>query len=77
MAKKKKQQTRRTISVKGITYKRLKMYCESQGVSVSGWLERKLAEKLDEENVPVPEAPDICQPRPDRHEEILSQYFTF
>ena len=42
-----KRQTRRSISVKGITYQRLKDYCEACGLSVSGYLEDIIAEKLD------------------------------
>jgi hypothetical protein len=42
-----KRQTRRSISVKGITYMRLKDYCDAHGKSVSGFLEEIIAEKLD------------------------------
>ena len=86
-----KRQTRRSISVKGITYQRLKNFCEAQGLSVSGYLEDIIANRLDEANVPVPERVD---PRPEPpvvvtttsskppgapHEpdEIISQHFTF
>lgn len=77
-----KRQTRRSISVKGITYQRLKNFCEAQGLSVSGYLEDIIAGRLDEANVPVPERVD---PRPEPtavkppHEpdEIISQHFTF
>lgn len=74
-----KRQTRRSISVKGITYQRLKNYCEDQNLSVSGYLESIIAERLDAANVPVPEKVD---PRPStqkepQREEIISQHFTF
>ena len=76
-----KQQTRRSISVKGITYQRLKNFCESQGMSVSGYLEDIIARRLDEANVPIPEKVD---PRPEPaqkpqrdKDEIISQHFTF
>ncbi len=74
-----KRQTRRSISVKGITYQRLKNYCENQNVSVSGYLESIIAERLDEANVPVPEK---VEPRPSASKEpvtenIISQHFTF
>jgi hypothetical protein len=49
-----KRQTRRSISVKGITYQRLKDYCEDNGLSVSGYLEDIIAEKLDAAGAPVP-----------------------
>lgn len=72
-----KRQTRRSISVKGITYQRLKDYCESSGLSVSGYLEDIIAEKLDAAGVPVPK---LIKPRPlpkINSEEIVSQHFTF
>jgi hypothetical protein len=73
-----KRQTRRSISVKGITYQRLKDYCEASGNSVSGYLEEIIAEKLDAAGVPVPKAvkPRPTQKSPDA-EEIVSQHFTF
>ena len=74
-----KRQTRRSISVKGITYQRLKNYCEDQGLSVSGYLEQIIAQNLDAEDVPVPER---VEPRPESKpvgegDEIISQHFTF
>lgn len=74
-----KRQTRRSISVKGITYQRLKDFCDSQDKSVSGYLEEIIAEKLDAAGVPVP---TVLKPRPQRKpasetEEIVSQHFTF
>ncbi|MCA9635691.1 MAG: hypothetical protein KC420_06630 [Myxococcales bacterium] len=74
-----KRQTRRSISVKGITYQRLKDYCEASGLSVSGYLEDIIAEKLDAAGVPVP---TVVKARPQPKlggdvEEIVSQHFTF
>lgn len=74
-----KRQTRRSISVKGITYQRLKDYCDANGCSVSGYLEEIIAEKLDAAGVPVPA---VLKARPQRKsdtqpEEIVSQHFTF
>lgn len=73
-----KRQTRRSISVKGLTYQRLKNYCEENNLSVSGYLEGIIAMRLDEANVPMPERVD---PRPSpksaQSEEIISQHFTF
>ncbi len=74
-----KRQTRRSISVKGITYQRLKDYCDGQGKSVSGYLEELIATKLDAAGVPIP---TVLKPRPERKtsvdpEEIVSQHFTF
>ena len=78
-----KRQTRRSISVKGITYQRLKNFCEAQGLSVSGYLEDIIANRLDEANVPVPERvdprPEPVKPpgAPHDPDEIISQHFTF
>jgi len=73
-----KRQTRRSISVKGITYQRLKDYCDNQQLSVSGFLEDVIAQKLDAAGVPIP---TMLKPRPQRKviegEEIVSQHFTF
>ena len=74
-----KRQTRRSISVKGITYQRLKDYCDTHDLSVSGYLEEIIAEKLDAAGVPVP---TVLKPRPVRKnavesDEIVSQHFTF
>ncbi len=73
-----KRQTRRSISVKGITYQRLKDYCESSGLSVSGYLEDIIAEKLDAAGVPVP---TFVKPRTATKlveaDDIVSQHFTF
>lgn len=73
-----KRQTRRSISVKGITYQRLKDYCRAEGRSVSGYLEEIIAEKLDAAGVPVPTRVEP-NPRPKtaEKEEIISQHFTF
>jgi len=73
-----KRQTRRSISVKGLTYQRLKNFCEERNLSVSGYLEGIIAQRLDEANVPVPERVDPRPtPKPVQREEIISQHFTF
>lgn len=74
-----KRQTRRSISVKGITYQRLKDFCDINQLSVSGYLEEIIAERLDAAGVPVP---TVLKARPERKaeaqpEEIVSQHFTF
>ena len=74
-----KQQTRRSISVKGITYQRLKDYCDGQRTSVSGFLEEIIAQQLDAAGVPIP---TILKPRPqrklsDNDDSIVSAHFTF
>ena len=49
-----KKQTRRSISLKGPFYQRVKDHCEAEGRSVSGYLEEIIAEKLEAEE-PSPE----------------------
>jgi hypothetical protein len=73
-----KRQTRRSISVKGITYQRLKNFCDAQSLSISGYLEDLIAEKLDAANVPVPEKVEPrAKPKAPVADEIISQHFTF
>jgi len=56
MAKKRKQ-TRRSISVKGITYQRIKDFVSAQDPpqSISGYIEGVVKADLDEKGIPVPE----------------------
>jgi hypothetical protein len=73
-----KRQTRRSISVKGLTYQRLKNFCETKGLSVSGYLEDIISQRLDAANVPVPERVEMpVKPKSLHTEEIISQHFTF
>ena len=58
-----KRQTRRSISVKGITYQRLKDFCDTNSLSVSGYLEEIIAERLDAAGVPIP---TVLKARPER-----------
>lgn len=72
--------TRRSISVKGITYQRLRDYCDATGASVSGYLEEIIAEKLDAAGVPVPAVLKVKprpMPEPVYSEDIPEQIFTF
>ena len=74
-----KRQTRRSISLKGLTYQRLKGYCDAEKKSVSGYLEELVIEKLDAAGVPVPKVlrpPPPPKPSTD-DEEIAEQHFTF
>lgn len=52
--------TRKSISVKGLTYQRLKKHADSTGQSVSGYLEEIIDEKLTKLGVP-PET--VLRPR--------------
>lgn len=75
----KRRATRRSISVKGSTYRRLKVHCDAQGTSVSGFLESILAKALDEAGVGDPPPQEAYPPRSKtaRVDEIASQHFTF
>jgi hypothetical protein len=74
-----KPKTRRSISVKGLTYQRLDGYCKAEGRSVSGYLEEILAEKLTAAGVPMPTVikKKPKQAEPLRAEDIDSQHWTF
>lgn len=41
-----KKQTRRSISVSRTTYERLKSYCETNGISMSQFVERRVGDYL-------------------------------
>lgn len=47
-----KRQTRRSISLKGLTYQTLKDYCDANGRSVSGFLEDLIADTMQKERFP-------------------------
>jgi len=52
-----KKQTRRGISVKGSSYRRLKAHCDARGISMSRWLEAQIVETLG-----PPDADEIDPP---------------
>lgn len=75
-----RKQTRRSISVKGLTYQRLKNYCERNGDTISGFVERLVSEKMDEAGEPIPEKVDPPRPKsltPEEIDQSGSQHFTF
>lgn len=56
---------RRSISVKGTTYQRLKNYQERTGeASISGFTENLILRALDEANEPVVRPEDVPKPKP-------------
>jgi hypothetical protein len=56
----------------------LKNFCETKGLSVSGYLEDIISQRLDAANVPVPERVEMpVKPKSLHTEEIISQHFTF
>lgn len=61
-----KRQTRRSISIKGTSYQRVKDHCADTGQSISGYLEALITEKMDEAGVPIP---DVVTSYPERKAE--------
>ena len=67
-----KKQTRRSISVSRATYERLKSYCETNGMSMSQFVETRVGDFLgrslrrpsEAEDQEVPSAPQQVAPRP-------------
>lgn len=71
---------RRGISLNGLSYQRLKDYCDSIGASVAGFVETLVAEKLDAAGVPIPTAVDPPKKRTKRRKDSADdggQHFTF
>ena len=52
-----KKQTRRSISVSRSTYERLKSFCETQGISMSQFVENRVGDFLSTSDVPVTVTP--------------------
>lgn len=48
------QQTRWSISLKGLTFQRMKNHCDQNGISMAGQLEEWIDEALSAQDVPVP-----------------------
>lgn len=74
-----KRQTRRSISVKGLTYQRLQKWCDHEGVSMSGYLENLIAYDMETKGVPEETVLEPKEPktRHDRQVEAASGYFSF
>jgi hypothetical protein len=69
---------RRSISLKGLTYQRLKNFCDREGKSISGYCEEILAERLDDVREPIPETVEKPKPRSKKDiDQIVGQHFTF
>jgi hypothetical protein len=73
--------SRRAFSVKGLIYQRLAEHCEATGQSVSGFVEKVVAEKLDAAGVPVPDKvttrPKPRKKRTSEDEPIPPQHLVF
>lgn len=78
-----KKQTRRSISVSRGTYERLKAYCETNGISMSQFVERRVGDFLGSTTGPVVASTPIPAPRrPERagdseSRRLADQIFTF
>ncbi len=56
-----KRQTRRSISIKGLTYQRLQVWCDANERSMSGVLEEIIHERMDQAAQPVE---TVLKPKP-------------
>jgi hypothetical protein len=82
-----KKQTRRSISVSRTTYERLKSYCETNGISMSQFVETRVGDFLGRSEVtsasrPAPAAPRTIPRKEEAPKEIpakltAEQIFTF
>jgi len=75
-----KKQTRRSISVSRLTYERLKSYCETNGISMSQFVERRVGDYLGREPAPAPAASAPAPKEPSSDPDIKltpDQIFTF
>ncbi len=75
-----KKQTRRSISVSRITYERLKSYCETNGISMSQFVERRVGDYLGRVTPPAvaTKAPEHNEPSSDPDIKLTpDQIFTF
>ena len=64
-----KKQTRRSISVRGDIYERVKRYCDNRGISMSAFVEERILEYLGGNGNTKRVSQDI--------QEEITQHFTF
>lgn len=72
-----KKQTRRAISVRGLTYQRVKKHCEKRGMTVGGWIEDLVNKKLDKLGVAEE---TVLEPKPTKQPTLgnyTGNHFTF
>ena len=74
-----KKKTRRSISVRGLTYTRLANLCDRKGLSVSGVLEQLIAEVCEKHGEPPATELRGRRPRPSADEaaKVASAIFSF
>jgi hypothetical protein len=59
-----KKQTRRSVSIRGTTYDRIRNYCEKNGISMSEFVEARIAEFFDGPMVSEPKPSTVSKPVP-------------
>lgn len=64
-----RKQTRRSISVRGDIYERVKRYCDNRGISMSAFIEERILEFLGGNGSTKRSSKDV--------QEEISQHFTF
>ena len=72
-----KRQTRRSVSMKGLTYQRVRKYCDAHGVSISKFVEDLINERLDALGVPQETVLDSTPVKPRTVGEFKGSIFTF
>ncbi len=67
-----KKQTRRSISVRGDIYERVKKFCDARGISMSAFVEERILEYLD-----AGKSKKKGKAAPKELQEEIGQHFTF
>ncbi len=74
-------QTRRSISIRGLSYQRLKKYCEEANLTMSGMVESLIMAELDRLDRPTEtelETKYVCNsPKKDEPDDFLGSHFSF
>lgn len=75
-----KKQTRRSVSIRGATYELIRQYCEQNGLSMSEFVEERIAEFFGQstgrKSKSGKKAPSQSRLSPDELQEA-ARYFTF
>lgn len=74
-----KKQTRRSISVSRDTYERLKSYCETQGISMSQFVETRVGDFLGSSAEPMSKTTQVPRPvmkKPEAPKEVAKPAVT-
>lgn len=60
--------SRKSISLRGITFARIEIYCAARGITISGFVEQLANEQLDAHGQPMVDPKDVAFPRRKRNE---------